>query len=102
MLPPRRKAIPPNISFSVISLRPASALRTRAAWACEYGMRGGRTIARGVQNHYPSRLGLLGNTRSPHGIAGPDSARISSPTPLGPVGKPPLQGRGLAQSLHGP
>src|SRR2546422_10987406 len=51
MLPPRRNAIPPNISFSVISLRPASALRTRAAWACEYVMRGGRATARGVKNH---------------------------------------------------
>src|SRR2546422_10102488 len=51
MLPPRRNAIPPNISFSVISLRPASALRTRAAWACEYVMRGGGATARGVKNH---------------------------------------------------
>src|SRR6059036_589766 len=51
MLPPRRNAIPPNISFSVISLRPASALRTRAAWACEYVMRGGRATARGFKNH---------------------------------------------------
>src|SRR3989442_13503100 len=51
MLPPRRNAIPPNISFSVISLRPASALRTRAAWACEYVMRGGRATARGFKKH---------------------------------------------------
>src|SRR2546430_14711128 len=59
MLPPRRNAIPPNISFSVISLRPASALRTRAAWACEYVMRGGRATARGVKNHdLPARLGV--------------------------------------------
>ena len=35
MLPLRRKAIPPNNCFSVMSLRPASALRTRAAWASE-------------------------------------------------------------------
>src|SRR2546427_2746244 len=101
MLPPRRKAIPPNISFSVISLRPASALRTRAAWACENVMGGGRTIARGFKNHDPSRLGLVGNRRSTHDIAGPDSARISTPPPLGPVGMPTLEVRGLAKSIDG-
>src|SRR3989454_6236797 len=101
MLPPRRKAIPPNISFSVISLRPASALRTRAAWACENVMGGGRTTARGFKNHDPPPLGLLGNRRSTHDIAGPDSARISTPTPLGPVGMPTLEVRGLAKSIDG-
>src|SRR5256712_3455474 len=53
MLPPRRKAIPPNNCFSVMSLRPASVLRTRAAWASEYVMRGGRGTVGGFKNHDP-------------------------------------------------
>src|SRR3989454_4752662 len=49
MLPPRRKAIPPNNRFSVMSLWRASVLRTRAAWASEYVMRGGRGNGGGVK-----------------------------------------------------
>src|SRR2546427_11520455 len=101
MLRRRRKAIPPNISFSVISLRPASALRTRAAWACEYGMRGGGTIARGVKKHDPLRLGLLGNRRPTHHTSGAGSAPIFPPPPLGPLGMPNLQVRGLAKTIRG-
>src|SRR5438093_959523 len=36
MLPPRRKAMPPNICFSTIPDRPASSFRTRAACTSEY------------------------------------------------------------------
>src|SRR3989440_4575777 len=36
MLPPRRKAMPPNICFSTTPDRPASSFRTRAACASEY------------------------------------------------------------------
>src|SRR5436309_16098714 len=36
MLPPRRKAMPPNISFSMIPGRRPSSFRTRAACASEY------------------------------------------------------------------
>src|SRR5256886_6106988 len=42
-----------------------------------------------------------GNRRSTHDIAGPDSARISTPAPLGPVGMPTLEVRGLAKSIDG-
>src|SRR3989442_563006 len=51
MLPPRRKAIPPNNRFSVMSLWRASVLRTRAALASEYVMRGGKGTVCGVINH---------------------------------------------------
>src|SRR5436309_13311976 len=42
-----------------------------------------------------------GNRRSTHAIPGPNSARISTPTPLGPVGMPTLEVRGLSKSIDG-
>src|SRR3989449_5052057 len=102
MLPPRRKAIPPNISFSVISLRPPSALRTRVAWACEYDMRvGGQPLAGSKTMTRTRGSSLPGNRRSTHDTPGPNSARISTPTPFGPVGMPTLEVRGLAKSIDG-
>src|SRR2546428_9731503 len=74
MLPPRRKAIPPNNCFSVMSLRPASVLRTRAAWASEYVMRGGRGTVGGFKNHDP--------------IAGRRSLVTGGPRPVFPSGIP--------------
>src|SRR5438034_7349494 len=38
MFPWRRNATPPNNSFSASPGRPARALRTRAAWGCEYAI----------------------------------------------------------------
>src|SRR2546428_5673188 len=75
MLPPRRKAIPPNNFFSAISLRPASALRTRPVWASEYVMRGGRGTVGGFKNH-----DLLAGPRSP-GTRGPRPAFPSRSPP---------------------
>src|SRR3989442_11707885 len=53
MLPPRRKAIPPNNCFSVMPLRLASVLRARAALASGYVMRGGEGTVGGFKNHDP-------------------------------------------------
>src|SRR2546428_11507617 len=68
MLPPRRKAIPPNNCFSVMSLWRASVLRTRAAWASEYVMRGGR--------------GTLGRVKNPDLLAGPRFLPTRGPRPV--------------------
>src|SRR2546427_9122562 len=51
MLPPRRKAIPPNNCFSVMSLWRASGLLSRAGWRTEYVMRGGGGNLGGVRKH---------------------------------------------------
>src|SRR2546429_9072540 len=99
MLPPRRNAIPPNISFSVISLRPASALRTRAAWACEYVMRGGRATARGVKNH--DLLARLGGSWEQALLARPSPAEFPTdffPPPPGARLEAPPRGPGAQQT----
>src|SRR3989442_15859398 len=87
MLPPRRKAIPPNNCFSVMSLWRASVLRTRAAWASEYVMRGGGGTVGGVKNQT-----LLEGTRIPAIVGTPPvflrgiSRHYLAPHPIPTVG----------------